>query len=57
MEIASKVVEREISEKDHKDLIDEFIKMWVKHHDRDCKDVRRKLYDLAAEEGWRPHSG
>ena len=26
MEIASKVVEREISEKDHKDLIDEFIK-------------------------------
>ena len=25
--------------------------MWVKHHDRDCKDVRRKLYDLAAEEG------
>ena len=27
MEIASKVVEREISEKDHKDLIDEFIKI------------------------------
>ena len=26
LEIASKVVEREISEKDHKDLIDEFIK-------------------------------
>ena len=26
MEIASKVVEREVSEKDHKDLIDEFIK-------------------------------
>ena len=26
MEVASKVVEREISEKDHKDLIDEFIK-------------------------------
>ena len=26
MEIASKVVEREISEKDHKDLIDEFLK-------------------------------
>ena len=26
MEIASKVVERELSEKDHKDLIDEFIK-------------------------------
>ena len=26
MEIASKVVEREINEKDHKDLIDEFIK-------------------------------
>ena len=26
MEIASKVVEREISEKDHKDLVDEFIK-------------------------------
>ena len=26
MEIASKVVEREISEKDHRDLIDEFIK-------------------------------
>ena len=26
MEIASKVVEREISEKDHKDLIDEYIK-------------------------------
>ena len=26
MELASKVVEREISEKDHKDLIDEFIK-------------------------------
>ena len=26
MEIESKVVEREISEKDHKDLIDEFIK-------------------------------
>ena len=26
MEIASRVVEREISEKDHKDLIDEFIK-------------------------------
>ena len=26
MEIASKVLEREISEKDHKDLIDEFIK-------------------------------
>ena len=26
MEIASKVVERDISEKDHKDLIDEFIK-------------------------------
>ena len=26
MEIASKVVEREITEKDHKDLIDEFIK-------------------------------
>ena len=26
MEIASKVVEREISEKDHKDLIDDFIK-------------------------------
>ena len=26
MEIASKVVEREISEKDHKDLLDEFIK-------------------------------
>ena len=26
MEIASKVMEREISEKDHKDLIDEFIK-------------------------------
>ena len=26
MEIASKVVEREISEADHKDLIDEFIK-------------------------------
>ena len=26
MDIASKVVEREISEKDHKDLIDEFIK-------------------------------
>ena len=26
MEIASKVVDREISEKDHKDLIDEFIK-------------------------------
>ena len=26
MEIASKVVEREISERDHKDLIDEFIK-------------------------------
>ena len=26
MEIASKVVEREISEKDHKDVIDEFIK-------------------------------
>ena len=23
----------------------------MKHHDRDCKDVRRKLYDLAAEEG------
>ena len=27
MEIASKVVEREISEKDHKDLIDEFLKI------------------------------
>ena len=26
MEIASKVVEREIKEADHKDLIDEFIK-------------------------------
>ena len=26
MEIASKVVEREIKETDHKDLIDEFIK-------------------------------
>ena len=26
MEIASKVVEREIREEDHKDLIDEFIK-------------------------------
>ena len=23
----------------------------MKHHDRDSKDVRRKLYDLAAEEG------
>ena len=42
MEIASKVVEREIREEDHRDLIDEFIKMWVKHHDRDRKDVRRK---------------
>ncbi len=26
-------------------------KTWVKHHDRNCKDVRRSLYDLAAEEG------
>ena len=58
MEIASKVVEREISEKDHKDLIDEFIKMWVKHHDRDCKDVRRK--PVRSGGGGRaggPHSG
>ena len=23
----------------------------MKHHDRNCKDVRRSLYDLAAEEG------
>ena len=58
MEIASKVVEREISEKDHKDLIDEFIKTWVKHHDRNCKDVRRQ----SVRSGGRgragdPHSG
>ncbi len=42
MEIASKVVEREIKEADHQDLIDEFIKNVGEHHDRDRKDVRRK---------------
>lgn len=58
MEIASKVVEREISEKDHKDLIDEFIKTWVKHHDRNCKDVRRQSVRSGGRgRAGAPHSG
>ena len=42
MQIASKVVEREISEQDHAALIDEFIRNVGEHHDRSGKAVRRQ---------------
>ena len=40
MDIAGKVIEREINEKDHEKLIDEFISNEVKHHDRNCQSIR-----------------
>ena len=26
------------------------LRMWVRHHDTDCQNVRRHLYELAVEE-------
>ncbi len=42
VEIAGKVVEREINEADHQALIDEFIGMWGMPRDRACKALRRQ---------------
>ncbi len=43
VEIAGKVVEREIKESDHQALIDEFIRNVGMPHDRACETLRRQL--------------